>query len=79
MRITWYDFCIGESGVTGLTIRRQPYTRVVGKTLVSFVSKDDMATRRVDTGNVDVAFNMPAFTAASLLLIRDVLAGGDKC
>ncbi|KIJ16463.1 hypothetical protein PAXINDRAFT_162699 [Paxillus involutus ATCC 200175] len=67
-------FCIGESGATGPTVRGKPYTHVAGRTFVSFVSKDGVATRIVDTGSVDRAFNMHAFTEASLLLIRDVLA-----
>ncbi|KAF8843535.1 competence/damage-inducible CinA family protein, partial [Paxillus ammoniavirescens] len=71
-------FCIGESGATGPTVRGKPYTHVAGRTFVSFVSKDGVATRVVDTGSVDRAFNMLAFTEASLLLIRDVLAGEVK-
>ncbi|KAF9224946.1 hypothetical protein BS17DRAFT_779340 [Gyrodon lividus] len=71
-------YCVGESGATGPTIPGKPYTHVAGKTFISFVSHEGVARRIVDTGSVDRGHNMLAFTEASLLLIRDVLAGEVK-
>ncbi|KAF9238129.1 hypothetical protein BU15DRAFT_88530 [Melanogaster broomeanus] len=56
-------YCIGESGATGPTVPGTPYTHVAGRTFISLVSPEGLATRIVDTGS------------ACLLFIKDALAG----
>jgi hypothetical protein len=50
-------------------------THRVGQTHIAVVSRESFATRVVNTGIVEREQNMMAFTKATLVLLRDVLAG----
>ncbi|KAG2362974.1 competence/damage-inducible CinA family protein [Suillus spraguei] len=71
-------YCIGESGATGPTVPGAPFVHVAGQTCISVVSREGFATRVVNTGVADREKNMMAFAKASLVLLRDVLAGDVK-
>lgn len=71
-------YCIGESGATGPTVPGPPFVHVAGQTCIAIVSREGFATRVVNTGVAEREKNMVAFTKASLVLLRDVLAGDIK-
>lgn len=71
-------YCIGESGATGPTVPGPPFVHVAGQTCIAVVSREGFATRVVNTGVTEREKNMVAFTKATLVLLRDVLAGDVK-
>jgi nicotinamide mononucleotide (NMN) deamidase PncC len=71
-------YCIGEWGAAGPTVLGPPVVHVVGQTYIAVVSREGFATRVVNTGVAEREKNMMAFTKATLVLLRDVLAGDVK-
>jgi PncC family amidohydrolase len=71
-------YCIGEWGAAGPTVLGPPVVHVVGQTYIAVVSREGFATRLVNTGVAEREKNMMAFTKATLVLLRDVLAGDVK-
>ncbi|KAG2362973.1 competence/damage-inducible CinA family protein [Suillus spraguei] len=69
-------YCIGEWGAAGPTVPGPPLVLMrAGQTCISVVSREGFATRVVNTGGTDREKNMVAFAMATLVLLRDVLAG----
>ncbi|KAG1857032.1 hypothetical protein DFJ58DRAFT_913591 [Suillus subalutaceus] len=71
-------YCIGEWGAAGPTVLGPPIVHVAGQTYIAVVSRESFATRVVNTGVAEREKNMMAFTKATLVLLRDVLAGDVK-